>query len=212
MLAVYLETSVVANGNVDGNDGVHVLAGMAEFERLARERFKERKKEEGAEKAYMKEALDYQMVVAMTEEDERLSQERRNEKNSEGEREVGNAINDMVVFHVAGSLIRRRKKGCSACYSTLMGSRCTAADQGVQQMTQTKDCGSLIYCSANLYALASQVEQSFLKAAGDGSVFEKDGFENILHDLCLDPLPPVGCDVHRRKCMADIIYDYLLYR
>jgi len=32
LLAVYLETSVVANGNVDGNDGVHVLAGMAVFD------------------------------------------------------------------------------------------------------------------------------------------------------------------------------------
>jgi len=57
LLAVYLETSVFANENVDGNDGVHVLTGMAEFERLAQKRFKERNKEEVAEKDYMKEAL-----------------------------------------------------------------------------------------------------------------------------------------------------------
>jgi len=36
-------------------------------------------------------------------------------------------------------------------------------------MTQTKDCGLLIYCSAKLYALASQLEQSLLKAEGGGS-------------------------------------------
>lgn len=213
LLSSYKLTRTVANANVDGKDGLNVLSDADEFVRCSRARFKERKKEMDAEEEYMKKALEMQMVVALTEEDEQRNiQKRASRLDQNVERDVGNPINDRIVYHITCCLLRRRKAGCADCFSTMVGSKCTSADAGVQQLSQAKDHGSLIYCSANVYDLLCMVEESFLKAVQDGSVFSKEGFEDILHDVCLDNLPLVGCSEHMMKCMADLIYDYLVFR
>ena len=152
---------------------------------------KERKKEMDAEEEYMKKALAMQMVmVAFTEEDEQRNIQKRTYRlDPNAKREFRNPINDRIVYHFTCCLLRRRKEGCANCFYTMVGSKCTSADAGAQELSQTKDHGSLIYCSSNVYDLLCMVEESFLEAVEDGHVFFKEGFEDILHDVCLEKLP-----------------------
>ena len=216
LLACYFETKSVLNGNVDDGNGsdAKVLADYATF---VKERCKFNREQRTAETIYMKKAIDLRMIIAEDEEDLQRAKRRREQLDEDGEREVGNAINDNIVFHVCGSLTRRRRSGCAECYATMVSSKyasndANAADPAVQKLTRTKDTGGLVYSSANMFALVSQVEQAFLLKAKEKEVTDSEAFEDVIHDLCLDPLPPVGCPEHTKSCMADIIFDYLVCR
>lgn len=216
LLACYFETKSVLNGNVDDGKGSDVGV-LADFSTFVKERCQVNRAKRMAEPNYMKTAIDLHMIVAADEEDEMRAKRRREQLNEDGAREVGNIINDNIVFHICGSLARRRKSGCAECYLTMVSSKYAAeddnaADPTVQKLTKAKDNGSLVYCSANMYALVAQVEQAFLLKVKSNEIIEREGFEDVIHDVCLDPLPPVGCPKHSRTCMADIMFDYLVCR
>lgn len=57
-----------------------------------------------------------------------------------------------------------------------------------------------------------QLETAFLHTVSDNTIFNRDSYEAICHDVLLDKLPDIGCVLHRNDCIADVIEDYLSIR
>ena len=56
------------------------------------------------------------------------------------------------------------------------------------------------------------METAFLRTVSDHTIFNRDSYEAICHDVLLDKLPDIGCILHRTNCIVDVIEDYLLIR
>ena len=133
------------------------------------------------------------------------SLEEEKELRNEGEeREVGNKVNDNIVFYLCGAMInQRRNKICQECYRSLIGSHSLPTNLDVQQLTICRDEGHLKYCSKNMFELISAVEKCFFTAVKNHKVFVRDSFESLLHEIEEDKLPPVGCESHQIELITD---------
>lgn len=54
------------------------------------------------------------------------------------------------------------------------------------------------------------METSFLRTVSNNTIFNRDSYVAIYHDVLLDKLPDIGCILHQVDCIADVIEDYLL--
>lgn len=105
---------------------------------------------------------------------------------STGDREVGNSINDSIVYYKCGSLVHRRKGGCADCLATLVGSHCLPVDVTIEYLVSCKNKGNLEISSKQFYCIMSKVEASFLTSVKENRIFFRDSFEAILHDLTME--------------------------
>lgn len=95
--------------------------------------------------------------VASLEEEEELL-------NEEDEREVGNQVNDNIVFYLCGAMINeRRKKHLPGMLKVFNWAHNLPVNLDVQQSTICRDEGHLKYFSKNKFELISVVEKFFLK-------------------------------------------------
>ena len=75
-----------------------------------------------------------------------------------------------------------------------------------------KTKGGLKFASTPMFQLINSVEHHFLDFGRSGRVFKPHSFTKILHSICCDELPRVGCDTHYLPLMSTLIYDYLVLR
>ena len=80
------------------------------------------------------------------------------------------------------------------------------------EFTKNKNVGKLTFCKTNFYRLLCKVEKVFLTSYNNGSVFCVNAFNDILETIVSEELPPIGCVIHRKSVMSNLIYDYLLLR
>ena len=103
-------------------------------------------------------------------------------------RENGNLVNDNIVFYVCGSLVNKRRGGCPECFATLNGSCTPPPEMSVQYLEERKNVGALAVCSKKLYVLALKMETAFLRTVSDHTIFNRDSYEAIYHDVLLNKL------------------------
>lgn len=208
MLTVYTPTKVILNGNVDGEEKIELLA--ASYKEWLNECYNKKKKENTVEKKYMKDILEKEICQQI------LTIENpdfvRKEQQPDYDREVGSVTNDNIVFYICGNLLHRRRNSCKDCFATMSGSKSLPANLDVQKLTICKDQGALQYVSLNMFSLLSAAEAAVLRVVAAKQIFLRDCYEDVLHDICLDPLAPLGCPKHRVSLMTDLIFDYVLSR
>ena len=176
-----------------------------------RDMYQKRKKENAAEKRYMKDILEKEICLQIvTVEDPDFA--KKEIPLPDKERDVGSLINDNIVFYLCGNMLHRRRNNCADCYSTMCGAKSFPAHLNVQQLTKCKDEGHLQFVSLNMFSLISKAEASVLRVVKAKTLFLRDCFEDVLHDICLDPLATVGCRIHKVSLMTDLIFDYVVSR
>lgn len=79
-------------------------------------------------------------------------------------------------------------------------------------LTESKDKGNLRYVKWNVLKLLSVVEKSVLDTCKSGDIFYDGSFIDLLHMICLEKVPQVGCDDHKELVMGSLMYDYLVTR
>ena len=80
------------------------------------------------------------------------------------------------------------------------------------QLTEAKDKGNLRYAKWNVFKLLSVVETAVLRLCDSQKIFEQNSFIDMLHSICADALPQVGCDSHKEEVMVNMMYDYSITR
>jgi hypothetical protein len=58
----------------------------------------------------------------------------------------------------------------------------------VRYLQERKNEGALLVCSKKLYDLAMQLETAFLRTVSDNTIFNRDSYEAICHDVLLNKL------------------------
>ena len=195
---MYYPTSAALKGNVDAAaEGTTVLATYVNW---MKDSYKKNRKEAEEKKQSMRDALLFGSAVEV------------NEIESE-ETDIGNLVNDNIVFYLCGSMINKRKKSsCRTCLETLEGSRNLPLNLTVEKLTICKDEGHLNYCSKNMFDMISVVERAFLVSVKESRIFLRDSFEEVLRNVDFDALPTVGCISHQVEFMTDLIMDYVVRR
>jgi hypothetical protein len=184
---------------VDGQDGSYMLSSYIDW---LTKKFKANSKANKDLKGYMHDILLTSMKVEL-------------DKANESVTEVATR-NDNVVYYVVGYLICRfikTRKHCSDCRQT-MESSLSNLPEGftASEFTKLKNKGKLRFASTNLFQLMKQVELIITDFCIEGDIYDRDAFENILHTVCVDSLPKVGCDKHFIQLMSNLIYDYMIIR
>ena len=105
------------------------------------------------------------------------------------------------------------KKRCDACIETIscgldkLPENFTAAD-----LTAYKSKGWLTFSTSNLFYLMSRAEFLFLDFCEMGDDFKDGAFSDLLYTICVESLPKVGCQIHYREFMSNLLYDYCILR
>jgi hypothetical protein len=104
--------------------------------------------------------------------------------------ENGNTINDNIVFYVCGTLENRKRRGCQDCCAILNGSSTPPPEMSVRYLQEREIEGTerASVCSKKLYELAMQLETAFLRTVSDNTIFNRDSYEAICHDVLLNKL------------------------
>lgn len=130
-------------------------------------------------------------------------------------------IDDNIVYYLCGYLVhsfrQKSKKNnstvCKGCLNSVdVSQEILPVGFDAQRLTLVKKKGKLAFASANLFRLISRVEFEFMKLVNENKIFVRDAFYAILLEIVESTLPAIGCEIHQRTFMTDVLYQYLCLR
>lgn len=216
LLTMYYTTKQVLRGsNCDSEEKNEVLSSYGES---IKKRFKENKKKTEEKKKYFRDILLKGIIREIEICGSAVNDDHESPSSESPKIDV---LDSDIIYYICGYMVHSfRKKGkktkssfCQHCLATVnINPEDLPPNFTASQLTEIKKRGSLIFSSYKLFQLICQVEDAFLKLAKCERVFLKDSYEAVLRIISGKKLPLVGCEIHQKSLMTDVIFQYLTLR